>query len=142
VDGVFVPIIPSLPLPVAARAALESGQWVWPAQGEISQGYKSGHRALDISTEQGAVVVAANTGRVVYARWESTGYGYLVIIDHGNGFVSYYAHLYGFFIDAGQMVARGELIGELGTTGHSTGPHLHFEIRRDGVQLDPLELLP
>jgi murein DD-endopeptidase MepM/ murein hydrolase activator NlpD len=142
VDGIFVSIIPSLPLPAAALASIDTGQWVWPVQGEISQGYTSTHRAVDISTEHGAVVVAANAGKVVYAKWESSGYGYLVIIDHGNGFVSYYAHLYGFYIDAGQMVARGEQIGELGTTGHSTGPHLHFEIRRDGVQRDPLDLLP
>jgi murein DD-endopeptidase MepM/ murein hydrolase activator NlpD len=115
---------------------------VWPVRGEISQGYSSGHRAIDISTEHGAVVVAADAGTVVYARWESSGYGYLVIVDHGNGFVSYYAHLYGFYIDAGHQVARGEQIGELGTTGRSTGPHLHFEIRHDGVQRNPLDILP
>lgn len=143
VDGVFVPMIPSLAPPSSALdAAAAAGQWVWPVRGEISQGYSSGHRAIDISTGQGAVVLAADAGTVVYARWESSGYGYLVIIDHRNGFVSYYAHLYGFYIDAGQDVARGEQIGELGNTGRSTGPHLHFEIRHNGVQRDPLDLLP
>ena len=143
VDGVFVPIIPSLAPPSAAlEAAAETGQWVWPVRGEISQGYSSEHRAIDISTGHRAVVVAADAGTVVYARWESSGYGYLVIIDHRNGFVSYYAHLYGFYIDAGRDVARGEQIGELGNTGRSTGPHLHFEIRQNGVQRDPLDLLP
>jgi len=143
VDGVFVPFMPSLAPPSSALdAAAAAGQWVWPVRGEISQGYSSGHRAIDISTGHGAVVLAADAGTVVYARWESSGYGYLVIIDHRNGFVSYYAHLYGFYTDAGQDVARGEQIGELGSTGRSTGPHLHFEIRQDGVQRDPLDLLP
>jgi hypothetical protein len=143
VDGIFVPFIPSLAPPSSVLdAAAAAGQWVWPVRGEISQGYSSGHRAIDISTGHGAVVLAADAGTVVYARWESSGYGYLVIVDHHNGFVSYYAHLYGFYIDAGQEVARGEQIGELGSTGHSTGPHLHFEIRQNGVQRDPQDLLP
>jgi murein DD-endopeptidase MepM/ murein hydrolase activator NlpD len=143
VDGVFVPIIPSLAPPAAALdAATATGQWVWPVRGKISQDYSSEHRAVDIATDHGAVVVAADAGTVVYARWESSGYGYLVIIDHRNGFVSYYAHLYGFYIDAGRDVARGEQIGELGSTGRSTGPHLHFEIRQNGVQRNPLDLLP
>jgi murein DD-endopeptidase MepM/ murein hydrolase activator NlpD len=141
--GVFSSILPA-PTPFSAgSAALETNeQWVWPVRGELSQGYSSGHRAIDVSTDQGAVVVAADAGTVVYAKWESTGYGYLVIVDHHNGFVSYYAHLYGFYIDVGIDVARGEQIGELGTTGRSTGPHLHFEIRQDGVPRDPLDLLP
>jgi murein DD-endopeptidase MepM/ murein hydrolase activator NlpD len=79
---------------------------------------------------------------VIYDRWETTGYGYLVIIDHGDGYLSYYGHLYGYYVEVGQEVARGEQIGELGTTGRSTGPHLHFEIRQDGVQRNPLDLLP
>lgn len=141
--GVFTSILPTPAFSPTAPAVPETiDQWVWPVRGELSQGYSNGHRAIDISTEQGAVVVAADAGTVVYARWESSGFGYLVIIDHHNGFVSYYAHLYGFYIDVGYEVARGEQIGELGTTGRSTGPHLHFEIRQDGVQRDPLDLLP
>ena len=126
----------------ALAAPAAKGDWVWPVRGVISQRYSSAHRAIDIDAAQGSVVGAADAGQVVYARWESSGYGYLVIIDHDNGYVSYYAHLYGFYVDVGQTVARGQQIGELGNTGDSTGPHLHFEIRYGGVQHDPLDLLP
>jgi len=125
-----------------AAAPATQGNWVWPVRGVISQGYSSAHRAIDVDTAQGSVVGAADAGRVVYAEWETSGYGYLVIVDHDNGYVSYYAHLYGFYVDVGQTVARGQQIGELGNTGDSTGPHLHFEIRYGGVQHDPLGLLP
>lgn len=142
-SDVFLSILPTpVPSPVFPEPPETTNRWVWPVRGEISQGYSSEHRAIDISNELGAVVVAADAGTVVYARWESSGYGYFVLIDHHNGFASYYAHLYGFYIDVGAGVARGEQIGELGTTGRSTGPHLHFEIRQDGVQRNPLDLLP
>jgi murein DD-endopeptidase MepM/ murein hydrolase activator NlpD len=127
---------PGVPAPVADE------RWVWPVRGVISQYYSSKHGALDISADQGAIVVAADDGRVVYAKWQSSGYGYLVIVDHGDGFLTYYAHLYGFYVDVGKSVARGEPLGELGNTGRSTGPHLHFEIRSQGVQQDPWQLLP
>ena len=81
-------------------------------------------------------------GVVVYAQWECSGYGNLVIVDHNNGYVSYYAHLYGFYVDVGQALKRGQPLGVRGNTGYSTGPHLHFEIRHNGVQLDPLSVLP
>jgi murein DD-endopeptidase MepM/ murein hydrolase activator NlpD len=141
--GLFTSLLPT-PTPTSSPSALPETtvQWVWPVRGEISQGYSDRHRAIDISTDQGEIVVAADVGTVVYARWESSGYGYLVIIDHHNGTLSYYAHLYGFYVSVGAEVARGEQIGELGTTGHSTGPHLHFEIRQNGVQRNPLDLLP
>jgi hypothetical protein len=123
-------------------AAVRDARWVWPVRGEVSQYYSGAHKAIDISADQGALVVAADAGRVVYAKWQSTGYGYLVIVDHGDGFLTYYAHLYGFYVDVGKRVERGEPLGELGNTGRSTGPHLHFEIRNQGVQQDPWQLLP
>lgn len=122
-------------------AAGGEGSFVWPVAGTISQEYWNLHRAVDIAGPQGDVVVAADAGVVVYASWESNGYGYLVIIDHGNGFTTYYAHLYGFYVDVGQSVERGQPIGARGSTGRSTGPHLHFELRQDGVQRDPLAWL-
>lgn len=118
------------------------GDLVWPIEGEVAQGYWDLHRGIDIAGEHGDPVVAADAGVVVYASWECSGYGNLVIIDHGNGYVSYYAHLYGFYVDAGQVVKRGQAIGVRGNTGRSTGPHLHFEVRHSGVQIDPLSLLP
>jgi murein DD-endopeptidase MepM/ murein hydrolase activator NlpD len=120
----------------------QADRWIWPVQGEISQFYTQGHRAIDIVSAQGALVVAADEGEVVYAKWESSGFGYLVIVDHGDGHQTYYGHLYGFYADVGQRVERGDLLGQLGNTGNSTGPHLHFEIRRLGLSRDPLKLLP
>jgi murein DD-endopeptidase MepM/ murein hydrolase activator NlpD len=124
--------------PFSSPVEPSPGRWLWPVRGEISQGFSSQHRAIDVVSEQGALVVAADGGTVVYAEWEISGYGYLVIVDHGDEYQTYYAHLYGFYVDVGQRVERGELLGQLGNTGHSTGPHLHFEIRHRGIALDPL----
>jgi hypothetical protein len=123
-------------------AARGTGNFVWPVGGYISQGYWELHRAIDIAGAHGDGVVASDSGFVTYARWDSNGYGNLVVIDHGNGFVTYYAHMYGFYVDVGQSVQRGQLIGARGTTGRSTGSHLHFEIRYDNGLRDPLAFLP
>ena len=128
--------------PYPKDAPRGSGNFVWPVGGHISQGDWKLHRAIDISGRHGDIVVAADDGVVVYAAWERSGYGNLVIIDHGNGFTTYYAHLYGFYVDVGQAVRRGQPIGARGNTGRSTGPHLHFEIRYNGVQRNPLGFLP
>jgi murein DD-endopeptidase MepM/ murein hydrolase activator NlpD len=117
-------------------------RFVWPARWPISQEYWDLHRAIDIAGEHGEVVVAAEAGIVTYAEWEISGYGYLVVVDHGEGLVSYYGHLYGFYVDVGQSVRRGQPLGVIGNTGHSTGPHLHFEVRCDGVPCDPYAYLP
>lgn len=118
------------------------GSFVWPVGGYVSQGYWNLHRGIDIAGKHGDVIVAIDAGVVVYAEWECSGYGNLVIIDHRNGFVSYYAHLFGFYVDVGQAVKRGQPIGVRGNTGRSTGAHIHLEIRHDGVQSDPLRFLP
>jgi murein DD-endopeptidase MepM/ murein hydrolase activator NlpD len=145
VEGVDLSSSPALPPDVAAvetRPADEPGRWIWPVHGEISGFFDSSHRAIDIVAEPGALIWAADGGEVVYAKWEISGYGYLVIVDHGDDYRSYYAHLYGFYVDVGQQVERGDLLGQLGTTGRSSGPHLHFEIRYKGIPRDPLEMLP
>jgi len=118
------------------------GIWIWPVQGTISQGYSDSHKAIDIMEPDSDVVVASDAGMVVYASWNTVGYGYLVIVNHGNGLVTYYAHLFGFYVDVGESVKRGQPLGALGSTGRSTGPHLHFEVRNQGVLVDPLSLLP
>jgi murein DD-endopeptidase MepM/ murein hydrolase activator NlpD len=115
---------------------------IWPVDGEISQAFWELHRAIDLAGDHGDVVVAVDEGQVVYASWESSGYGNLVIVDHGNGFVTYYGHLFGFYVDVGASVQQGEPLGVRGNTGRSSGPHLHFEIRHYGVQVDPLAYLP
>ena len=130
------------PQPTLSAPAQGTGNWIWPVGGYISQGYWDLHRAIDIATRHGDTVMAADAGTVVYAEWGWAGYGNLVVVDHGNGFRSYYGHLYGFYVDVGEQVERGQPLGALGNTGLSTGPHLHFEIRQDGVLCDPLDYLP
>lgn len=134
----FVPrqvAVYSGPIPQGARRG--SGVFGWPASGYITQRYWSGHRAFDIGAWIGSPVVAADSGFVVYAGWDRTGYGNLIVIDHGNGFSTYYAHLSKIFVRVGESVAKGQRIGSIGSTGRSTGPHLHFEIRLHGVQQNP-----
>ncbi|MBN1935123.1 MAG: M23 family metallopeptidase [Anaerolineae bacterium] len=127
---------------VPDNAARGAGSFIWPVGGYISQGFWEFHKAIDIAGAHGDIVVAADSGYVVYASWDSTGYGNLVAIDHGNGFVTYYAHLYGFTVDVGQSVQRGQQIGARGSTGRSTGSHLHFEVRYNGVLRNPISFLP
>ncbi len=127
--------------PIPKNAKKGVGAFVWPASGRITQGYWNSHRAIDIGAMFGSAVVASDSGYVVYAGWDRSGYGNLVIIDHGNGYRTYYAHLSAIFVRVGDSVARGVRIGSVGSTGHSTGPHLHFEIRYRNVQRNPLGFL-
>ena len=128
---------------IPSTAKLGSGSFDWPASGSISQGYWGGHPAIDIAGWTGAPVKAADSGYVALATggW-SGGYGNHVIVDHGNGFVTLYAHLNSIYVSAGESVTRGQQIGSLGNTGNSTGPHLHLEIRYQGVPRNPLSYLP
>lgn len=127
---------------VPLDAAQGTGDFVWPVGGYISQGYWELHQAIDIAGAHGDGVVASDSGLVTYSKWDSNGYGNLIVIDHGNGFVTYYAHLYGFYVDVGESVQRGQLIGARGSTGRSTGSHLHFEIRYNNALRNPLVFLP
>ncbi len=127
--------------PVTAK--IGSGAFDWPTSGTINQQFWSGHPAVDIGAWTGAPVGAADGGYVAVATggWNG-GYGNHVIIDHGNGFVTLYAHLNSIYVKPGENVVRGEQIGSVGNTGNSTGPHLHFEIRYQGVPRNPLSYLP
>jgi murein DD-endopeptidase MepM/ murein hydrolase activator NlpD len=140
--------------PVEPRTALASvltpdagvvsaaGSFVWPAAGHISQGYRFYHKAIDIANRGGGPILAADSGRVVIAGWPSNeGYGNRVLIDHGNGYSTLYAHLSRVSVTAGQSVNRGDKIGDMGSTGRSTGTHLHFEIRAGGALQNPLNFL-
>ena len=118
------------------------GSFIWPTQGSITQGFWYGHRGIDIANAIGIPVRAADGGYVIYAGWSAVGYGYMVEIDHGNGFITLYAHLSQWYVDNGQGVARGQIIGAMGSTGNSTGPHTHFEVRYGGVPQNPLIYLP
>lgn len=118
------------------------GHFIWPVVGPISQGAHAGHHAIDIAVDPGTPVRAADRGTVILAGWSSVGYGFRVAIDHGNDYITLYAHLSDIYVQEGQIVAKGQVIALSGANGNVTGPHLHFEIRDFGVLTDPLTLLP
>ena len=121
---------------------------VWPTAGEITTYFGEvgrfsprGHSGLDIAAPEGTAVVAADEGEILKAYWNEDGYGGLVIVGHPSGYETWYGHLDRFDVDKGDQVKRGQEIGLMGSTGYSTGPHLHFEVRQDGQVCDPLTLL-
>jgi murein DD-endopeptidase MepM/ murein hydrolase activator NlpD len=99
------------------------------------------HAGVDIANDIGTHVMSARAGRVIWAGWRG-GYGYAVMIDHGGGYVSLYGHLDNYFVERGQYVRAGQRIASMGNTGDSTGPHLHFEVQKDGQPVDPMGFLP
>jgi len=129
--------------PVAPEASATANGWfILPTGSNEVSGYVFGdyrnprHIGLDYRCRLGDPIYAADGGTVVFAGWGG-GYGNLVRIDHGNGFVTYYAHFSSFAVVAEQAVAQGQVVGYCGTTGRSTGPHLHYEIRLNGVPQNP-----
>jgi len=121
------------------------GRFSWPARGELSShfGYRWGrlHAGVDIANDIGTPVTAPMSGRVTSAGWES-GYGYRMTIEHANGYETLYGHLSEFAVSTGSYVRAGQTIAYMGNTGYSTGPHLHFEVHKDGRVIDPLNVLP
>ncbi len=117
-----------------------TGRFLWPTAGTLTQGFWRLHLGIDVSNREGTELVAADAGRVTWSGWGA--YGLYVEIDHGNGFVTLYGHLLQADVGAGQPVQAGQPIGLMGSTGNSTGPHLHFEIRYQGVPQNPLRYLP
>lgn len=121
----------------------KSEGFVWPVpnSNRISSDY--GHRwgrkheGIDIPAKIGTKIVAANDGVVVYSGNEYTGYGNIIILGHRDGTFTIYAHNHRNLVESGQVVRRGQQIAQLGNTGRSTGPHLHFEVRKDGVPMNP-----
>lgn len=124
-----------------AGAVTASGRFVWPTQGVITQYFSWYHPGIDIANPAEPLDVAADSGHVIYAGWDSSGYGNMVLIDHGNGFKTRYGHLSQVMVISGQTVAKGQTIGRMGNTGHSTGPHTHFEIYLNDVRVNPLNYL-
>ncbi len=124
-----------------AGSVSATGSFVWPAAGVITQGYHWYHRAIDIANHNGGPILAADSGRVIKAGWTNVGYGNFIMIDHGNGYRTLYGHLSRIKVVVGQTVRRGDVIGMMGSTGRSTGTHLHFEIRRGHSLLNPLSFL-
>lgn len=110
------------------------GAFAWPvAGGYISQYFRYGHPALDIAADYGTGVKAAAAGKVIFAGWKSNGGGYQIWISHGSGLYTTYNHLSSVAVSSGRSVGRGSFIGRIGTSGWSTGPHLHFEVWRGGI---------
>ena len=118
-----------------------SSTFIWPTSGGVTQHPVWYHMALDIANNTLPPVLASDTGTVTFAGCLPYGYGCHIIIDHANGFQTLYAHLSYISVTSGQAVNQGQTIGALGSTGRSTGPHLHFEVRNGGVLENPLSYL-
>ncbi|MGB3202868.1 MAG: peptidoglycan DD-metalloendopeptidase family protein [Nodosilinea sp.] len=127
-----------------------TGRFVFPANGNISSGfgnrrhpilgYSRFHAGIDFAASQGTPIYAADSGRVIFSGWYG-GYGQAVIIDHGGGISTLYAHASRLLVSEGQAVQQGQAIGAVGSTGLSTGPHLHFEVRQNGNPVNPVAYL-
>lgn len=147
---------------IANKQALAAGQqpkaadvstegYVWPTAGGVGSGfgnrlhpvlgYYRMHTGLDIGGAHGAPIYAANSGEIIVAGVQG-GYGNTIVVDHGDGLSSLYAHQTRFAVNVGETVARGDVIGYVGSTGMSTGPHLHFEMRLYGTPIDPMPFMP
>jgi murein DD-endopeptidase MepM/ murein hydrolase activator NlpD len=125
-----------------AGAPAGTGRFSWPTEGVLGQGFWEGHRAIDISNRTGTPIRAADAGYVVLAGRDTLGYGNQLVIDHGNGYLTRYAHLDSLLVRTGDSVQKAEQIGTMGATGRATGPHLHFEIWEAGAPQNPLGYLP
>jgi murein DD-endopeptidase MepM/ murein hydrolase activator NlpD len=136
------PIAPKRIFATIPGAGLGTGQFVWPTNGSITQYFSWYHPAIDIANHAAPDVLAADGGTVIVAGWPTPwAYGNHLIVDHGNGQQTLYAHLSQIYVSLGQKVARGQTIGKMGSTGRSTGTHLHFEIRINGSAQNPLSFL-
>jgi murein DD-endopeptidase MepM/ murein hydrolase activator NlpD len=121
-------------------ANIGNGQFIWPAAGTLNQYFSWYHPGIDIGNLAGGPIHASDGGTVVISGWDGTGYGNTIVINHGNGFTTRYAHMSSLSAGVGQTVGKGDVIGMMGSTGRSTGTHLHVEVRHDGAALNPLAL--
>ena len=139
-------ITPAEPAPVAPVLP-EPGfeTFLWPVNGTINSGFgprgSSFHDGIDIAAPEGTPILAIEAGEVIYSD-QLRGYGNMVILRHAGGIVSVYAHNESNLVREGQSVVRGEVVARVGSTGRVSGPHLHFEIRRNNAAQDPLRYLP
>ena len=117
---------------------------MWPVNGTLTSGFGPRwgrmHEGIDIAGGSGTPIAAAAAGTVIVAGWNG-GYGNLVVVDHGGGISTAYAHMSSIAVSVGQSVGQGTVVGGMGTTGHSTGVHLHFEVRVNGAAVNPLAYL-
>ncbi len=135
---------PSVPGPTYAQVQAGvkgSFSFIWPTSGIITQYPVWYHMALDIANSSAPAVLASDTGTVIFSGCVRYSYGCHIIIDHGNGYQTLYGHMSVLIVQAGQVVSKGQQIGVMGSTGNSSGTHLHFEIRSGGTLLNPLNFL-
>lgn len=120
-------------------------RFIVPAQGEVTSlfGVRWGrqHDGVDIANEEGTPIYAAMDGKVTYAGWVS-GYGNTVMMEHKYGYATLYGHMKTVLVNDGAIIKSGQVIGKMGSTGNSTGPHVHFEVTKEGVLMNPLTVLP
>jgi murein DD-endopeptidase MepM/ murein hydrolase activator NlpD len=130
---------------VSCMPAVASGAgFCWPVSGRVSSGFGGSrdHKGLDICADQGTPISAAGNGTVVYSGHDFSGYGNMVIVDHGEGTSSVYAHNRSNYAQRGDTVKRGQVIAEVGQTGRASTPHCHFVVRRQSTPVDPGRMLP
>jgi len=129
-------------------AGVAKGSFIIPYNGKITsefgyrklRGVTNFHTGIDFAGPYGSLIKASDGGKVIYAGWRGN-YGRLVMIDHGNGYISYYAHCSKLLVEEGDLVSQGDYVGKIGSTGNSTGNHVHFEVRLNGKYVDPATLL-
>ncbi len=120
-----------------------TGSFIWPTTGSITTQFDGRHNGLDIANAPWTPIHAADGGVVSFAGWNEHGLGYAVAIDHENGYVTWYGHLaVAPSVSVGQRLSQGDWIGPMGSTGKSTGPHIHFIVLQDGIYIDPMSILP
>jgi len=132
------------PVDSCSAEIIGEGVFVWPVENHFLSGndYSSSHPAIDIAAGEGAPMSAADSGMIRMQGNDNSGYGNIIEIDHGNGYSTVYAHLSVIGVKAGQVVCAGQWIGATGSTGNSTGSHLHFEVRLNGDYINPWSVLP
>ncbi len=147
-DGVKPKAKPAAPRPTAyvAQADVDvqtggGGTFIWPTSGKITQRYVWYHRGLDVANKSAPAIVSSRGGRVSAVIYGRYGYGNHVVVDHGDGYQTLYGHMSRIYVQANQQVSAGQALGQMGSTGRSTGTHLHFEVIKNGVKLNPLSVL-
>ncbi len=142
-QGVFRDPTTLIPADETTLAFAQNQYLIWPATGNISQGFHRYHEGLDIAGPIGTPILAAQAGEVILAGWDDWGLGYAVEILHNDGSRTVYGHNQLLYVNVGEQVMQGQAIAEMGNTGNSTGPHLHFEYYGpNGDSRDPLTNLP
>jgi murein DD-endopeptidase MepM/ murein hydrolase activator NlpD len=126
--------------------AVGYGTFVWPSNSHLLSGFDyapaANHWGIDLAGNECEGVYATDAGVIVYAGWNNYGYGNMILVDHGGGFQSLYAHLSSINVGCGQSVGQGDVIGAIGNTGNSSGSHLHFEIMTSSYKMNPFDVLP